>query len=221
MIKNPPRIVATALVLTMSVVATGFTIRVAAAGNVPKAGKAVRKADTLLVGKMLVVGAATINGKKALSGSTIFSENRIAVASATGNAALINLGKLGRLDLAPGTELVLRFDDGLIAGELLAGEAVIRNNAGVKVAVKTPLGLAEADGREAATTVTSTNPNSAKLKTKASEAGTSTSAPNFNFPWTATVVSSSLAGGMMTWSFIDTADEVTPLRALGPFISDR
>ena len=114
------RIVAAALVLTMSIAGTGLPLPAAAAGKVGEASKEVRKADTLLAGKLMVAGAATINGKKALSGTTIFSENRIAVANTAGNQALINLGQLGRIDLAPGTELVLRLANGLIGGELLA-----------------------------------------------------------------------------------------------------
>lgn len=150
------RIVAGALVFTAAIAWAGLFWPVAAAGEANPAKRTVRNRPLPLAGKLLVTGTATINGKKALSGSTIFSENRITVAKTTGNVATITLGGLGRLDLQPGTELVLRFADGIIGGELLSGEAVIRNNAGVKVALQTPLGLVAADGQDPAATVAST-----------------------------------------------------------------
>lgn len=150
------RIVAGALVFTAAIAWAGLFWPVAAAGEANPAKRTVRNRPLPLAGKLLVTGTATINGKKALSGSTIFSENRITVAKTTGNVATITLGGLGRLDLQPGTELVLRFADGIIGGELLAGEAVIHNNAGVKVALQTPAGFVTADGKTATATVANT-----------------------------------------------------------------
>lgn len=151
-----PRIVAGALVLTVSIAGTGLQLATYAAGKIANSIKIARTNDTPLMGKLLVVGAATINGKKALSGSTIFNHNRIAVANTAGNFATIVLDKLGRVDLTPGTELILRFANGLISGELLAGEAVIKNHVGVKVALQTPVGLVAVSGQDPVATVVST-----------------------------------------------------------------
>ena len=192
--KASHRSVAVALVLTLCLVGTGFFLSVSAAGETVKTRKEARNFHLPLVGKLLVTGAATINSKKALSGTTIFSENRIAVAKTAGNVATITLGRLGRLDLQPGTELVLRFADDLISGELLAGEAVIKSNLGVKVALHTPAGLAAADGREAAAIVASVTHGPEKLGTKTNSvaahagagtvtgAGSSTQLGGFNLP---------------------------------------
>lgn len=175
------RIVAGALILSMSLVGTGFPLPNPAVGKAVEAGKSapskeVSKANTWLAGKLLVTGAATINGKKALSGSTVFSENRIAVANTAGNQALLNLGQLGRIDMGPGTELVLRLANGLISGELLAGEAVIKNNAGVKVALRTAAGLVTADGRTATITVANAESGGIKNGSKDEREGTGATA---------------------------------------------
>src|SRR5262249_58447511 len=79
-----------------------------------------------------------------------FTESRIAVACAKGSSALVNLGRLGRIELTSGSKLVLRFTDGLISGDLLEGKAVVNTPAGVKVAVNTPDGVSSADGADAA-----------------------------------------------------------------------
>jgi hypothetical protein len=59
---------------------------------------------------------------------------------------------LGRIELTSGSKLMLRFSDGLISGDLLAGKAVVSSPVGVKVAVNTPDGVSTADGAEAAVT---------------------------------------------------------------------
>jgi hypothetical protein len=150
-----PRLAAGVLVLTLTAAGTGLRLT-AATGLLGKATPETRSAALPLAGKLMVAGAATINGKKALPGTTIFSENRIAVAATVGNVATITLDRLGRVDLQPGTELVLRFAAGFIGGELLAGHAVVRNLAGVKVELHTPTGLATTDGQDPVATVAST-----------------------------------------------------------------
>lgn len=115
----------------------------------PKA-KMGKSDGTALKGQLLVTGSATVNGKRAITGTTVLNESRISVACASGNAAIVNLGKLGRIELTAGAQMVVRFSDGLISGELLTGKAVVNNAAGVKVAVTTPNGVSAADGKEAA-----------------------------------------------------------------------
>jgi hypothetical protein len=97
---------------------------------------------------MIVTGSVTVNDKRAVTGTTVFTESRIAVACAKGSSALINLGRLGRIELNAGSKLELRFTDGLIAGDLLEGKAVVSTPAGVKVAINTPDGVTSADGAE-------------------------------------------------------------------------
>jgi hypothetical protein len=119
------------------------------AGTAPLA-KAEKSDETNLKGQLTVNGSVTLNGKRAITGTTVLSESRISVACATGNTATVNLGKLGRIELSAGAQMVVRFSDGLISGELLTGNAVVNNTAGVKVAITTPAGLSAADGKEPA-----------------------------------------------------------------------
>jgi len=108
------------------------------------------------VGQMIVTGSVTVNEKRAITGTSIFTDSRIAVACAKGNSAIVNLGRLGRIELTSGSKLMLRFSDGLIGGDLLEGKAVVNTPAGVKVAVNTPDGVISADGAEAAVTPVAT-----------------------------------------------------------------
>lgn len=119
------------------------------AGTAPKA-KAERSDETNLKGQLTVNGSVTLNGKRAITGTTVLSDSRISVACAQGNNATVNLGKLGRIELSAGAQMVVRFSDGLISGELLTGNAVVNNTAGVKVAITTPAGMSAADGKEPA-----------------------------------------------------------------------
>ncbi len=102
-----------------------------------------------LVGQLTANGEVTVNGKKAITGSSIFNDSRLSVNCASGASAIVNLGKLGRIQLSPGTDIVVRFADGLISGELLNGKAVVNNAVGVKVNFTTPEGVSAADGKEA------------------------------------------------------------------------
>lgn len=105
---------------------------------------------------MIVTGSVTVNEKRAITGTTVFTDSRIAVACAKGNSAIVNLGRLGRIELSAGSKLLLRFSDGLISGDLLEGKAVVSTPAGVKVAVNTPEGVSSSDGKDAAVTPVAT-----------------------------------------------------------------
>lgn len=98
-------------------------------------------------GELSVVGSATINGTPAISGATVFNDGKVKTSS--NGAAAINLGKLGRIELGPDTELTLRYTDGTIGGNLLSGRAVVNAPAGVAVSVTTADGIATADGKQA------------------------------------------------------------------------
>ncbi|MGE0132052.1 MAG: hypothetical protein AB7U82_28555 [Blastocatellales bacterium] len=129
------------------------TSSISAAENA-KAGNA--KENSQQVGQLIVTGSVTVNEKRAITGTTVFTDSRIAVACAKGSSAIVNLGRLGRVELTAGSRLVLRFSDGLINGDLLEGKAVVSTPAGVKVAVNTPEGVSSADGKEATVTPVAT-----------------------------------------------------------------
>ena len=127
------------------------------------------------VGQLIVTGSVTVNDKRAITGTSVFTESRIAVACAKGSSALINLGNLGRIELGAGSKMVLRFTDGLIAGDLLEGKAMVNTPAGVKVAVNTPDGVSSADGADAAVTPVVTQRGVRCVPVAASASGASSS----------------------------------------------
>lgn len=95
-------------------------------------------------GELSVSGSVTINGTSAISGSTVFSESRIRTAA--NSSAIISLGRLGRLQLGPDSEMTVRFSDGSVGGNLVAGRAVASAPAGVAVSIVTAEGVAASRG---------------------------------------------------------------------------
>ena len=63
---------------------------------------------------------AMVNGETAKSGRSIFSSSTITTPDSA--RAVINLGKLGKIELAPGTSLAVSFDENGISGDLSAGK---------------------------------------------------------------------------------------------------
>ncbi|MFN0087211.1 MAG: hypothetical protein ACKVX9_17620 [Blastocatellia bacterium] len=98
-------------------------------------------------GELTVTGTVSINGTNAISGATLFSDSK--VKTARNGLATINLGKLGRVQLGPESEMTLRFSEGSISGNLNAGRAVVSAPAGVAVSIATAEGIATADGNQA------------------------------------------------------------------------
>ncbi|MCY7375004.1 MAG: hypothetical protein LH472_03415 [Pyrinomonadaceae bacterium] len=68
-----------------------------------------------------------VNGETAQNGRSIFSSSTIATPENVG--AVINLGKSGKIELAPNTILVLSFDEKVISGDLSAGQITVLNSA--------------------------------------------------------------------------------------------
>ncbi|MGH9834045.1 MAG: hypothetical protein ACREBD_02930 [Blastocatellia bacterium] len=100
-------------------------------------------------GELSVTGSVMINGTQAISGATVFSDSKVKTSRSSG--ATINLGKLGRVQLGPESEMALRFSEGNIGGNLMAGRAVVSAPAGISINVATIEGVATADGKQAAT----------------------------------------------------------------------
>lgn len=119
-------------------------------GNVAFKSVAVAntKNEKQLVGQLSLTGLVTVNEKKAINGTTVFSDARLKVACAAGNRATVNLGRLGRIEMTPGSQMVLKFSDGVISGELVMGKIVVNSSPGVKVAINTPEGVSASDGKE-------------------------------------------------------------------------
>jgi hypothetical protein len=83
-----------------------------------------------VTGELLVsgngTGEVTVNGEVAKSGRTIFSSNSIVTSEKY--SAIVNLGNVGAVELAPNSNLVLSFSRSGISGELTSGSVrVIRS----------------------------------------------------------------------------------------------
>ncbi len=64
-----------------------------------------------------------VNGEAAQSGRSIFSSSTIATPENA--SATVNIGKVGKIELAPNTTLALSFDEKGINGDLLAGRVTV------------------------------------------------------------------------------------------------
>jgi hypothetical protein len=140
------------LSLTLFVMGTLNTGSALAAQKPQNQNKRVAKSGGQQSGQLIATGPVSVNEKRAITGTAIFSDSRIAVECAKGNRAIIDLGPMGRIELIEGSKMALRFTDGMISGDLTEGKAVVNTPAGVKVAINTPKGLASADGQEPAVT---------------------------------------------------------------------
>jgi hypothetical protein len=88
-----------------------------------------------IAGEILVTGKSIdgqlsfvkVNGETAQSGRSIFSSSTIATPENAG--AIISLGKLGKIELAPNTTLALSFNEKGISGNLTAGRVIVLNSA--------------------------------------------------------------------------------------------
>ena len=77
----------------------------------------------------------TVNGNSAKTGETVFSGQQIQTPSETG--ATVQLGSLGRVDIAPNTNLTLIFDANSIKVRLASGCVILNPKKGVKGVVET------------------------------------------------------------------------------------
>ena len=97
--------------------------------------------DGKATGEIVVKGSetsiVTVNGESVKSGRTIFSSSTITTPE--GASAIVNLGKAGRLEIAPNTTFVLSFDQTGINGDLTSGSITVLN-AAKSVTVKTAAG---------------------------------------------------------------------------------
>lgn len=98
-------------------------------------------------GELSVTGNVTINGTSAISGATVFSESKIK--TARNGMATVNLGKIGRVQLGPESEMTISFVEGRIGGNLTSGRATVSTPTGVAINVATAEGVVTAEGKNA------------------------------------------------------------------------
>ena len=77
-----------------------------------------------------------VNGDRSFTGRSVFSSGTIVTTETT--SATINLGKIGRVEIAPASVLTLNFSDNSISGVLSSGSVRVSNADGVAVKINTP-----------------------------------------------------------------------------------
>lgn len=85
----------------------------------------------------------TVNGNSARTGETIFSGQQIQTPAGTG--ASIDLGSLGRIDMAPNTNLTPVFERGRVTLRLTSGCAILTANKGVAGSVESGTSTTNSD----------------------------------------------------------------------------
>lgn len=79
-----------------------------------------------IAGELLVAGKnanVKVNGEMAQSGRSIFSASTIATPENA--SAIINIGKIGKIELAPNTTVTLSFNEKGISGDLTSGKVTV------------------------------------------------------------------------------------------------
>lgn len=104
---------ALSLCLSVAILATYSMVALANSGKV--------------AGELLTTGpnasSVTVNGESAKAGRSIFSSSTI-ITPENANA-VVNLGKLGKLSLAPNTTATINFDENGVSGDLAAGKLTV------------------------------------------------------------------------------------------------
>jgi len=113
-------------------------------------------------GELSVSGQVTVNGQKVISGGTLFSDSTISTADQS--SATVSISKLGRVELAPNSNLRISFADNTLTAMLETGSAHVSTLAGVSINLTTKDGAAVADGSQA----TSFTVNASRARTSIS-----------------------------------------------------
>ncbi|HWN07776.1 MAG TPA: hypothetical protein VNO50_00555 [Pyrinomonadaceae bacterium] len=121
MIKNiwSSRFVAIGLTLALLAVAAQLCLPITRAQDV--------------MGQLTVVGMAKVNGQPAATGDIVASGST--VETAKGSSAVVSLGKLGRVEALPETQMKLRYDDSSISILLATGSVRVATGPGVSATI--------------------------------------------------------------------------------------
>lgn len=95
-------------------------------------------------GDLSVVGEVSVNGTSAISGATVFSDSTITTTKRS--SAVVSLGKLGRVEVLPGSRVMLTFTKSRIVVRMLdAGRVRVSSSSGTAVTATTRDGEAIGD----------------------------------------------------------------------------
>lgn len=93
-----------------------------------------------IAGELIINGksAVTVNGEIAQTGRSVFSASTITTPDDA--TATINLGRMGKLELAPSSSLTVNFDQNSITGNLTAGTVTVIGSADTSAVINTSHG---------------------------------------------------------------------------------
>ena len=100
-------------------------------------------------GELSVSGQVAVNGQKVISGGTVFSDSTIS--TAVQSSASVSISKVGRVELAPNSNLRLSFAENSITAMLETGSAQVSTLAGTTVNLTTKDGTVLVDGSQSTT----------------------------------------------------------------------
>ena len=100
-------------------------------------------------GELSVSGNVTVNGQKVISGGTVFSDSTISTAAQS--SASVSISKVGRVELAPNSNLRLSFAENSITAMLETGSAQVSTLSGTTVNLTTKDGTVVVDGTQPTT----------------------------------------------------------------------
>jgi hypothetical protein len=98
-------------------------------------------------GELSVSGQVTLNGQTAISGATVFSDSTITTGAKS--SAVVSLGKLGRVEVLPGSSIKLAFTDNSFTAQLEAGRVRVSSTSGITASVTTHDAVVTADNAQA------------------------------------------------------------------------
>jgi hypothetical protein len=85
------------------------------------------------MGQLTVIGKVRVNGQPAATGDIVASGST--VETAKGSSAVVSLGKLGRVEALPETQMKLRYDDASISVLLDTGSVRVATGPGVAATI--------------------------------------------------------------------------------------
>ena len=117
-------------------------------GMVAFAGSGPRQAAGKNTAKLLQVeGQVSVNGTAAISGATVFSDSTVTTAARS--SAVVSLGKLGRVEVLPGSTMTLSFGDANVSVSMLeAGRVRLSSSSNVTTTATTKDGQVTSTGNQ-------------------------------------------------------------------------
>lgn len=108
-------------------------------------GLPTQQGQTGPTGDLSVVGEVSVNGTSAISGAAVFSDSTITTTKHS--SAVVSLGKLGRVEILPGTTMKLSFTGSRITVRMLdAGRVRVSSSSAIAVTATTRDGETTGDG---------------------------------------------------------------------------